>query len=358
MLQEFIEVNRREIIERCRAKVAARLIPTVTDVEIDHGVPLFLDQLREVLRLGLASHPVIASTALLHGHDLMAQGYSVSQVVRDYGDVCQSITELALELQAPISLEDFHTLNRCLDDAIAGAVTQYGRERNQSSVEGEAARGRERLGFVAHEQRNLINVGLMAFEAMQMGNVGSTGSTATVLRRSLVGLQTLIDSSLAEVRLSQGVQNMTRFAVSEFIAELVPGAQLAADARSIRLTVEQPPDGGIIEADRAVIVNLLQNAVKFTRPGTTITLRTAVTADESLIEVEDECGGLPPGDVNELFRSFEQRGPDRTGLGLGLAFSRWGVEANGGQLRARSQGTKGCVFTVVLPLVRVPALEG
>ena len=83
----------------------------------------------------------------------------MSQVVHDYGDVCQSITELAVETGASISAEDFRTLNRCLDEAIAGAVTEYGRERNQFGIDGESARGSERLGFLAHELRNLINTG-------------------------------------------------------------------------------------------------------------------------------------------------------------------------------------------------------
>ena len=128
MLYEFIAVNRAEIIRRCRMKVAMRSIPPPTEAEIDHGVPLFLDQLVDTLRLGLASSPEIGRTALLHGHDLLLQRFTVSQVVHDYGDVCQAITELAVELDAPISTDDFRTLNRCLDDAIAGAVTEYGRE--------------------------------------------------------------------------------------------------------------------------------------------------------------------------------------------------------------------------------------
>jgi signal transduction histidine kinase len=361
MLQEFIEVNRQEIIDRCRTKVVGRLIPVVTEAEINHGVPLFLDQLVEVLRLGMPSDPEIVRTALLHGHDLMAQGYTVSQVVRDYGDVCQSITELAVETAAPISLDDFRVLNRCLDDAIAGAVTQFGRERNQAGVDGEAARGRERLGFIAHELRNLVNTGLMAYDAMQRGNVGVTGSTSAVLRRSLVGLETLISSSLAEIRLFEGVQNPERFEIAAFIGEILPAVQLAAEVNGIHLVVAESLDSGIVRADKqvlaAVVVNLLQNAIKFTRPRTTITLRTVVSDDESLIEVEDECGGLPAGDPNDLFRSFEQRGTDRTGLGLGLAFSRWGVEANGGQLRVRSIAEKGCVFTVALPIAPVLTLK-
>ena len=146
MLHEFIAVNREEIIRRCRAKVATRSVPPPTEVEIDHGVPVFLDQLVDALRLGLTSSPEIGRSAVKHGHDLLLQGFTVSQVVHDYGDVCQSITDLAVEKNAPISTDDFRTLNRCLDDAIAGAVTQFGREQNQSTLDGETARGSERAG--------------------------------------------------------------------------------------------------------------------------------------------------------------------------------------------------------------------
>src|SRR5688572_10003308 len=112
MLHEFIAVNRDEIIRRCRAKVAKRLVPPPTEAEIDHGVPVFLDQLGNALRLGLTSSPEISRSAIRHGHDLLLQGFTVSQVVHDYGDVCQAITELAIELEAPISTDDFRTLNR------------------------------------------------------------------------------------------------------------------------------------------------------------------------------------------------------------------------------------------------------
>ena len=119
-------------------------------------------------------------------------------------------------------------------------------------------------------------------------------------------------------------------------------------------------DGVAIEADRqvlaAVVGNLLQNAFKFTRPRTTVTLRVGASAERVLIEIQDECGGLPGGNVNELFRPFEQRSADRTGVGLGLAFSRWGVEANNGRIYARNLPDKGCVFTLDLPRLPVPAV--
>jgi hypothetical protein len=138
-------------------------VPPPTAAEIDHGVPVFLDQLVDALRLGLTSSPEIGRSAVQHGHDLRLQGFTVSQVVHDYGDVCQAITELAVEMNAPISTDDFRRLNRCLDDAIASAVTEYGREGNQSILDGATAHGSERLGFLAHELRNLTNTAIVAF---------------------------------------------------------------------------------------------------------------------------------------------------------------------------------------------------
>jgi signal transduction histidine kinase len=73
-----------------------------------------------------------------------------------------------------------------------------------------------------------------------------------------------------------------------------------------------------------------------------------------LIEIQDECGGLQGGNATELFRAFEQRSADRTGLGLGLAFSRWAVEANHGRIYARNLPDQGCIFTVDLPRLSVP----
>ena len=359
MLHEFVAVNRDELIRRCRTKVATRSDPMPTEAEIDHGVPLFLDQLVSALHSGLSSSAEISRSAVQHGHDLLLRGFTVSQVVHDYGDVCQSITELAVEQGAPISTEDFRVLNGCLDNAIAGAVTEYGRERHQSTLDGETVREKERLGFFAHELRNLIHTALMAFDVVKSGNVGVSGSTGSVLHRSLVGARDLIAHSLAEVRLKQGIQHWEHIPVAGFIEELAPAATLAANAKGITLTVLPVEEGLSIEGDRqvlgAVVMNLLQNAFKFTRPRTKVTLRTGASAERVLIEIQDECGGLPSGDVNDLFRPFEQHSTDRTGLGLGLAFSRWAVEANHGRIYARNLPDTGCIFTIDLPRHPVPS---
>jgi len=353
VLHEFIAANRDELVERCRTKVASRSIPPPTPAEIDNGVPVFIDQLTEALRSELSSTTEISKTAVQHGRDLLRQGFSMSQVVHDYGDVCQAVTELAMEKHVTIETEDFRTLNRCLDDAIAGAVTEYGRERDESSVEDETARASERLGFFAHELRNLINTAILSFEILKSGNVGVGGSTGSVLHRSLMASRALISRSLAEIRLTEGIQHREPFPVAQFIEELAPSATLEAHSRGLELNV-LPVDAGIaIKADRQVLMsvvgNLLQNAFKFTRPGSTVILRVGASAERVLIEVQDECGGLPSGDASAMFRPFEQRSADRTGLGLGLAFSRWGAQANDGRIYARNMPGRGCVFTVDLP---------
>ena len=353
MLHEFVAGNREEILSRCRARVAGRPVPPPTLGGLEPGIPLFLDQLVDALRAPDILTSEIGSSAKRHGRNLQRQGFSVSQVVYDYGDVCQSITELALETGSTISVDDFRTLNRCLDDAIASAVTGYGREESEPGLEGESRRDGQRVAFLAHELRNGINTALVAFEVLRTGNVGVSGSTGSVLRRSLLGLRELIGRSVAEVRLAQDLQNQVPMLVSEFINDVAPTAALQADRRRIALTVRPVEEGVAIHADReilsAVVGNLLQNAIKFTRPGTTVTLSAHATHERVLIEVADECGGLPGGNGAGLFRPFEQRSADRTGLGLGLSFCRWGVEASQGRLDVRSVAEHGCVFTVDLP---------
>src|ERR1043165_486150 len=114
MLYELIGANRDDIIERCRVKAASRMATPLSGPAMEHGVPIFLDQLASTLQLGLTTNREISQSAGRHGHDLLAQGFSLSQVVHDYGDVCQVITELAVEANAPISTDDFRVLNRCL----------------------------------------------------------------------------------------------------------------------------------------------------------------------------------------------------------------------------------------------------
>jgi signal transduction histidine kinase len=357
MLHEFLTVHRDEIIARTRGKVATRMAPRPTQAELEHGVPLFLDQLAETLRREQESparptSPAMAQSALRHGADLRKAGFTVAQVVHDYGDVCQAVTELAIELGIPISADEFKTLNRCLDEAIAQAVTEFARQRDLTVSDRET----ERLGFFAHELRNLLSNAMLAFEVLKTGTVGVGGSTGGVLGRNLAALRDLIDRSLAAVRLEAGLQRREHVRLTELMEEVELAAAIEARARGLQLTVTPVEPGVAIDVDRqliaAALANLLQNAFKFSRPNANVVLRTDTSVvGRVLIEVEDECGGLPSGRAEDLFRPFEQRGTDRSGLGLGLAIARESVEVNGGEIRARNLPGRGCVFTIDLPLL-------
>ena len=198
---------------------------------------------------------------------------------------------------------------------------------------------------------------MLAFEVLKSGTVGIGGSTGGVLGRNLVALRDLIDRSLAEVRLEAGLHRQQRVPLTQLMEEVEVAAAIEAKIRGLQLTVTPVEPGVVIEVDRqliaAALANLLQNAFKFSRPGGHVVLRTdtATAAGRVLIDVEDECGGLPPGAAEDLFRAFEQRSADRSGLGLGLAIARESVETNGGQIRARSLPGRGCIFTIDLPLL-------
>ena len=351
MLHEFLSTNRAAIIARAREKVAARPAPRATEDELVSGIPLFLDQLTETLRVSQVSTAAMAESATAHGRRLLSLGFTVAQVVHDYGSLCLAVTELADETKASITAAEFHIFNHCLDDAIAQAVTEYGRRREQAIAD----EGTERLGNLAHELRNALGAAILSFQTLKTGSVGIGGSTAGLLDRSLRRLAALVDSSVAQVRLEVGARSPQRASVREIIEEIEVGASMEATARGLTLTVTPVESGVDVRVDRqllaAALGNLLQNAFKFTRPNGHIALRTSPSETRVRIEIEDECGGLPPGMADELFRPFEQHGGDRTGLGLGLSISRKSVEAEGGEIYVRELPGVGCVFTIDLPRV-------
>lgn len=349
MLHDFITTQRAEILTRCRAYVSNRPAPRPTDLELEHGIPTFLDQLAHALKRAGEPDPAVGLNGAAYGHELLRHGFTISQIVHDYGGICQVLTELAIEQRTPIMPAEFQTLNWCLDEAIAAAVTAYStlRERNEA----------ERHGHVAHELRNLVNTATLAFDALQSGTVGCGGSTGAVLRRSLLGLRALIDGELVEVRLAAGVHHHEPIVVRDLVEDVEATATMDADARAMRLAVSSVPSDVVVRADRSIVTsvlaNLLQNAFKFTRPAGQVTLRVHATDERVFFDVEDECGGLPPGSIQTLFRPFEQRGAERSGLGLGLSVCRRGAHANRGEISVRDRPGAGCVFTLELP--RMPA---
>jgi signal transduction histidine kinase len=251
-------------------------------------------------------------------------------------------------------VEEFRTLNWCLDEAIAGAVTGYGVRRTAIEAEVSAKAISLRLGPLAHELRNYLHVATHAFRAIKTGQVAVAGATAAVLDRSLLGMGSLIDRALAEVRVDVKLPPRLRnLSLVNFIADVQAAAALDPRASNCRLTVA-PIDAELtVFADAEMLSiavhNLLQNAFKFTTPHTDVSLLARGSGDRILIEIADHCGGLPEGPAEKLLLPFVQGSLDRSGLGLGLDICRHNVEAHNGLLKVRDIPGSGCVFTIDLP---------
>jgi signal transduction histidine kinase len=372
VLHAFLSANRDDLIDRCRLKVVQRRAPKATDAELEHGIPHFLDQLIKTLRVERGTQPMrsrevsgesggegsafseMGATAAQHGRELLQHGFTVDQVVHDYGDLCQAITDLAFEKETPVEVDEFRTLNRCLDNAIADSVSEFTYQRDLLLADAGVLALNERLGFFAHELRNLIQNATLAVTAIKAGNVGLAGATGAVLDRSLIGLRNLVDRSLADVRVTAGMPVRRQLIpLAGFIGDVRISASLEAQSRGCGLAVSAVDPHLAVEADRdllfSAVGNLLQNAFKFTEEDTEVLLHAHAAGDRVMIEVEDNCGGLPPGDAEKMFQPFAQGSADKTGLGLGLSICRRSVEAIGGVLSVRNRPGIGCVFTVDLP---------
>jgi hypothetical protein len=200
MLYDFISDNREEIVTRARDRMAARASPRASHDEPNNAVPTFLRQIVDTLRLSGEDDAAVGESASAHGGDQLKRGFTVGQVVHGYGDICQVVTELAAERKAPITAEEFHIFNRCLDEAIARAVTEYMHQHDLTLSEA----GAEHLGTLAHELRNRLSGALLAFDILNKENVGVRGTTGALLGRSLIGLRDIVDISFTETGLEVG----------------------------------------------------------------------------------------------------------------------------------------------------------
>jgi len=354
MLHEFLSVHRAEIITRTREKLTDRPWPLTSSSELENGVSLFLNQVSRALESDAEGMPIsetaIAASATLHGGELLSMGFNLSQVVHDYGDVCQALTELVIERQAVITAREFHLLNRCLDSAIAEAVTEHARLATLA----RASEQTERTAQLAHEIRDLLNTAVVAFDALKRGSVAINGSTGAVLGRSLTALRDLISSMTSDIRLTANHQHRDRISARSFCDGITQAARLNADYRGVEFTAHPVAPELVLDVDAqllaSAVTNLLNNAFKFTRAGGHVVLRTFQQGDRFRIEVEDECGGIPEHQ-GDLFRPFtERRGSDRSGLGLGLSVARKAVAAHGGEIRLQNFPGHGCVYIVDIPL--------
>jgi signal transduction histidine kinase len=215
------------------------------------------------------------------------------------------------------------------------------------------------MGFFAHELRNLLGTATLAYSAVKAGNLSLSGSTGTILGRSLQALDKLISISIEDVRLlGKTSLILDSFSLADFITEVHAAATLSLGRTEciFRATHVDPTlaINGTRDLLMAALANLLQNAFKFTQPRTEVLLTAYAAGDRIIIDVQDHCGGLGIGVAESMFLPFSQAGENRTGIGLGLTIAKQSVTANGGTLTVEDLPTVGCVFKISLPRHAMP----
>lgn len=351
MLYQFLEKHRKEILALKEEKTIQLAGTLLSSQELRSGLPLFFENLISFLKNPKEEDPEkkILLSAAQHGKELLRLNYSLSHVVHAYGAMCQSITEFAEHAQLKITSKEFNELNLCLDIAIASAVSEY----QFLSVHANEEREIQHMGFLVHELRNALSSASIAQEMIKQGLVGTNGSTARVLEDNLARMRNLIDRSLSELRMRMAPEvHLEKFQLRVLIDQILLTAQ--SDARTKHQILENTTERNIeMETDRqllmSAIANLIQNALKYSKDYGRIFIKATDLNQTVNIVIVDECGGIKPELLANLFKPFTSGESDLSGLGLGLTITQRAIHLLHGTIAVTNNHGTGCIFTVTLP---------
>jgi signal transduction histidine kinase len=237
------------------------------------------------------------------------------------------------------------------------------RTRVENALRATDRRKDEFLGTLAHELRNPLVPIRNALEIMRLsGNTPAVvESSRTMIERQIKQMVRLIDDLLDVARISRGTIQLKRerVEVSRVLASAVESCRPLIDSAGHRLTVSIPTEPIVLDADPTrlaqVLLNLLDNAAKFTEPEGSICLSAARDAGDVVFRVKDTGLGIPTDMLPRVFEIFTQVGHSRDGtqhgLGIGLSLVKTLVQLHGGSVEASSAGLgQGSEFIVRLPL--------
>jgi len=341
---------RREVLIACwRAKSTAATTASVSTSELLDRMPDFVDEVIAALHPYASPLPAASGNAGEHGAQRLRLQFDVAEVVREYGLLQDCIIEIARDAAVDIALHEQQVIANWINAGIADAVAQYVK-RSHMELERQAS---EHLGFVAHELRNPLSAAHTALQRLRTRELAAGGRAVELLDRGLRRAAGMIDNALSHASLKLGIEvKIERIALPDLLRDVELEASVVAESRGIDLVIE-PGGATAVDADprllRSALINLVHNAVKFSSVGSKVIVRGRVSPGRVTIEVADACGGLPAGQIEDLFSPRVQRGEDRSGFGLGLAIARQAVEAHGGHISARDVPSCGCVFAIELP---------
>ncbi|MDD5304964.1 MAG: HAMP domain-containing sensor histidine kinase [Elusimicrobia bacterium] len=341
MLSEFLAANRERILALAGSVIPSFPISKPAGAAIERRLPELYQRLVRA---------AAGAAKARHGRGGPEAERVLAQAAYGYASISSAIAETAAARGFDLGAGDLRALADGLELAIAEAVPEHKGTRPHAAQLDEVTR----MGFLVHELRNAL---ACVFVAQGMNKKYPGGENA-LLERNLQHMRSMLDRASVEVRLHKEPEaRLHPMPVAEAVREVEATAGEEARLKGVTLTVRVDPRL-VVNADGSYLVsalaNLVRNAIKFTPPGGAVRVRGLEKNASIVLEVEDQCGGLPGGDIGELFEPFTQKGEDRSGLGLGLAISRRAVALNNGVLSARDIPGKGCVFSIVLPRVRGP----
>jgi signal transduction histidine kinase len=347
-LHQFMTEHRDEILVRCVHKLKQDS-PERNGENLEEDLPLFFDEVVSALKYdagfteACSSLPERSDIAARVGERRHRAGYRVTKVPLVFAALSNSIGTVGQRYGLNLNAREYEVFNQCIDTGVATSIENYWRRESEE----QRRRASEQIGFLAHELRNALGSAALAFKLLRRGDVGLNGRTAEVLSRSLVRMETLVAKTLGAVQLEAGVAPELRpIRVASILRDLEASA-VPERGVTIRLQLDESL---VLDADEVLLTsavsNILQNALKFTRTGGHVTLRARGEADWVVIEVEDECGGLPCGEHEQLFAPFVKRSRDPRSVGLGLAITRQAVLAQHGEIHVRDHPGEGCMFVM------------
>jgi signal transduction histidine kinase len=319
--------------------VAGRQVGTLVPIDPAVLTPLEQDFLSSVRRAALAGGAVALAIALVLG------------------------TFLATELCAPLE-RLIHATQRIAQGDLAHRVTIRTRDelgklaqafnRMAEALQRSEAARRQFLADVAHELRTPLSVIRGNLEALLDGAFPLTPESLAPVYEETLHLGELVEDLRTLTLADTGHLNLEKeeLDLGELVAEVVEAVRPVAAEDDVQIKLEREPDLWV-SADprriRQVLGNLLSNALRFSPPGSTITVSVAKKDSEVWVSVQDQGPGIPEEDLPHIFERFYKVDKSRAegGTGLGLAIAKEIVQAHGGRIWAENQN--GARFTFTLP---------
>lgn len=355
-LSESLDVRERELLRQ--QLLNDRIIGVAADgivaVDIEDRVVLCNRAAREILSIPSDTTTPGKLHELFH-HDPSCPGNCATLDALHRSD--RSMHELSLDIEGEERVIELAV--RALDGPEAGFVLVFHDVTDRARL----ARMKDRIvSVVSHEIRTPLTSIRGSLGLIDGGLMGQISPEArrmiSIAVESSERLMRLINDLLDVERIESGRRtlNLSSTPLNVLLADAVTVMQPIADVRSVDIEFDAPPEMVLVDRDRIlqVLTNLIQNAIKFSDPGSSIHLLAEKDDSHLTVTVRDEGHGIPASHIDAIFEPFHQvdmsDSSPSSGSGLGLAICKEIVEAHGGTIWAERGVDQGAVFRFRIPI--------